>query len=128
MRFADFLCSLGFFATRYDRDVWMRKGEAKNGYNYICTYVENIKIVTTYVELLKSLISTAFLLRSIGPPSYNLGNDLSFLTEDDAWTEVDSNWIFRLFLIVNIRVHSDYACFGIMHILRLLDYAYSRMA
>ena len=39
-------------------------------------------------------------------------------------TEVDSHWIFRLFLIVNIRKSRDYAYFGNTHILQLLDYAY----
>ena len=38
--------------------------------------------------------------------------------------EVDSRGILWLFLIIDIRGHSDYAYLGNMHILRLLDYAY----
>ena len=38
--------------------------------------------------------------------------------------EVDSRVISWLFLVVNIRGHSDYAYFGNIHILRFLDYAY----
>ncbi len=38
--------------------------------------------------------------------------------------EIDSRVISWLFLVVNIRGHSDYAYFGNMHILRFLDYAY----
>jgi hypothetical protein len=41
-----------------------------------------------------------------------------------VWAEVDSHWIFRLFLIVDIRKSRDYAYFGNTHILQVLDYAY----
>ncbi len=41
-----------------------------------------------------------------------------------AVPEVDSHWIFRLFLIVDIRKSRDYAYFGNTHILQLLDFAY----
>ena len=44
--FADFLRGMGFFACRYDRDVWMRKRETDDGYyNYICSHVDDFKIV-----------------------------------------------------------------------------------
>ena len=42
--FADFLRSLGFKSTRYDRDVWMQMRESDNGYDYICTHVDDFKI------------------------------------------------------------------------------------
>ncbi|KAI2501305.1 Reverse transcriptase (RNA-dependent DNA polymerase) [Fragilaria crotonensis] len=83
--FADFLRSLGFFATRYDRDVWMREREEKNGYDYICTHVDDFKIVAADPERWKSHISAAFLLKAIGPPSYYLGNDYNFSAEENAW-------------------------------------------
>ena len=83
--FADFLRSLGFFATRYDRDVWMREREEKNGYDYICTHVDDFKIVTKDPERWKLLISAAFLLKSIGPPAYYLGNDYNFSPSENAW-------------------------------------------
>ena len=83
--FADFLRSLGFFATRYDRDVWMRPREERDGYDYICTHVDDFKIVARDPERWKSHISAAFLLKSIGPPSYYLGNDYNFSNEENAW-------------------------------------------
>ncbi|KAI2489419.1 Reverse transcriptase (RNA-dependent DNA polymerase) [Fragilaria crotonensis] len=83
--FADFLRSLGFSATRYDRDVWMREREAKDGYDYICTHVDDFKIVARDPERWKSLISAAFLLKSIGPPAYYLGNDYHFSVDENAW-------------------------------------------
>ena len=42
---ADFLRSLGFVPTRYDRDVWMRLRHSEEGYDYICTHVDDFKIV-----------------------------------------------------------------------------------
>ena len=69
VHFADFLRSLGFSATRYDRDVWMRVREEQDGYDYVCTHVDDFKIVAKDPERWKSLISVTFLLKSIGPPS-----------------------------------------------------------
>jgi hypothetical protein len=83
--FADFLRSMGFSATRYDRDVWMRLREEQDGYDYICTHVDDFKIVARDPERWKSLISAAFMLKSIGPPSYYLGNDYSFSSDENAW-------------------------------------------
>jgi Reverse transcriptase (RNA-dependent DNA polymerase) len=83
--FADFLRSLGFSATRCDRDVWMRAREEGDGYDYICTHVDDFKIVARDPDRWKSHISAAFLLKSIGPPSYYLGNDYNFSTDEGAW-------------------------------------------
>ncbi|CAJ1951562.1 unnamed protein product [Cylindrotheca closterium] len=43
--FAKFLRNLGFVATCYDRDVWMRLRETNDGYDYLCTHVDDFKIV-----------------------------------------------------------------------------------
>ncbi len=83
--FADFLRSLGFSATRCDRDVWMRPREERDGYDYICTHVDDFKIVARDPERWKSHIFAAFLLKSIGPPSYYLGNNYNFSKEENAW-------------------------------------------
>jgi hypothetical protein len=82
--FADFLRSLGFSATRYDRDVWMHPREERDGYDYIYTHV---KIVACDPERWKSHISAAFLLKSIGPPSYYLGNNYNFSKEENTWVQ-----------------------------------------
>ncbi len=83
--FADFLRSLGFSATRYDRDVWKRKREEEDGYDYICTHVDDFKIVARNLDHWKSHISGAFLLKSIGPPIYYLGNDYDYSEAENAW-------------------------------------------
>jgi hypothetical protein len=58
--FADFLWSMGFFATRYDRNVWMRARDEKGECDYIWTHVDDFKIVARDPARWKSLISAAF--------------------------------------------------------------------
>ena len=48
---ADFLRSLGFSPSRYDRDVWMRLTDAKDGHDYIYTHVDDFKIIATSYPL-----------------------------------------------------------------------------
>jgi hypothetical protein len=48
--FANFLHQLGFFPTKYDQDVWMHLCEERNGYDYICTHVDDFKVVAKKPE------------------------------------------------------------------------------
>ena len=83
--FADFLRFLGFFASRYDRDVWMREREELDGYDYVCTHVDDFKIVARNPDRWNDQIAAAFLLKSVGPPAYYLGNDYNFSKDENAW-------------------------------------------
>jgi hypothetical protein len=83
--FADFLRQLGFFPTKYDRDVWMHLCEERNGYDYICTHVDDFKVVAKKPERWVDEISAVFLLKSVGPPSYYLGNDYIWSVDNHAW-------------------------------------------
>jgi hypothetical protein len=83
--FADFLRQLGFFPTRYDRDVWMRLREEADGYDYICTHVDDFKVVARNPQRWVDEISAVFLLKSVGPPSYYLGNDYNWSEQYSAW-------------------------------------------
>jgi hypothetical protein len=57
----------------------------RDGYDYICTYVDNFKIVARDPDRWKTQMSAAFLLKSIGPPTYYLGNDFNFSVGENAW-------------------------------------------
>jgi hypothetical protein len=48
--FANFLWQKGFFPTQYDRDVWMPLCKMKDGYDYICTHVDDFKIIAKEPE------------------------------------------------------------------------------
>ena len=73
--FADFLQSMGFHSVCYDCDVWMWICEDRTGYDYICTHMDDFKIVARDPDHWLTQISGVFLLKSTGPPSYYLGID-----------------------------------------------------
>ena len=70
---ADFLRSMGFKPTRFDRDVWMRVRESDDGYDYICTHVDDFKIVAKDAFRWLNLIKDQFLVKESGEPDYYLG-------------------------------------------------------
>ena len=78
--FADFLRSMGFKCSRYDRDVWLRNraldGDGHDpGYDYICTHVDDFKIVAKDPDRYMEQIKAVFVIKGDGPPSYYLGID-----------------------------------------------------
>ena len=83
---ADFLRGLGFVPTRYDRDVWMRLRECHDGYDYICTHVDDFKIVAKDPDCWMIKIKATFLVKSAGPPKYYLGNDFTHVPKYGFWT------------------------------------------
>ena len=83
---ADFIRSLEFKPSRYDRDVWLRLREEKDGYDYICTHVDDFKIVAKDAERWLKYISGAFLVKEHGPRKYYLGNDYAFHEAQGLWT------------------------------------------
>ena len=82
--FADFLHSMGFHSTRYNHDIWMRLREDGTGYDYICTHVDDFKIITCDPDHWLTQISGVFFLKSTGPPSYYLGNDYVWSTSKNT--------------------------------------------
>ena len=85
--FAEFLHLMGFFPTRYDRHVWMHKQDdaSQPGYDYICTHMDNFKIVAKKPQYWMDQISGIFLLKSVGPPLYYLGKDYNWSQDKRAW-------------------------------------------
>ena len=91
--FADFLQSMGFHSARYDHDVWMRMHEDGTGYDYICTHMDDFKIVARDPDHWLTQISGVFLLKSTGPPSYYLGNNYVWSPSENAWVLGCSTYI-----------------------------------
>ena len=83
---ADFLRTLGFIPTRFDRDVWMRLREDESGYDYICTHVDDFKVVAKEPMIWIDRIASAFLIKEHGPRKYYLGNDYTYHDEQKIWT------------------------------------------
>ena len=76
---------MGFRSVHYNRDVWMRLREDRTRYDYICTHVDDFKIVARDPNHWLTQISGVFLLKSTGPPSYYLGNNYVRSTSENAW-------------------------------------------
>jgi hypothetical protein len=67
---ADFLRSMGFQPSRFDRDVWMRLRDDNNGFDYICTHVDDSKVVGKDPMVWIDRITGAFLIKEHGPRNY----------------------------------------------------------
>ena len=83
---ADYLRSLWFILLWYDRDVWMRPRDTKDGYDYICTHVDDSKIVAKDADRWLNMISHNLLVKSHGPRSYYLGNGYTYQKDLDLLT------------------------------------------
>jgi len=75
--FGDTLRRMGFTPTRADQDLWYRKADDHNGYDYIATHVDDIAIAAKRPAEYMNQIEQEFLVRNKeDSPSYYLGNDL----------------------------------------------------
>ncbi len=73
------------FSHAIDCDVWMQLHEMKDSYDYICTHMDDFKIVAKEPEQARDQISSSFLLKTIGPPPYYLGNEYNWSVDEKAW-------------------------------------------
>ena len=84
---------MGFHSVHYDCDIWMWLRKDKTRYDYICTHVDNFKIVAHDPSHWLTQISGVFLLKSTGPPSYYLGNNYVWSTSENVWVLGCSTYI-----------------------------------
>ena len=74
-RFADTLRDMGFFISRADNDVWMRR----NGdvYEYIAVYVDDLAIVAKDPQGICDILTNkySYKLKGVGPITHHLGCD-----------------------------------------------------
>ena len=80
--FADYIRSMGFQPTRYDRDLWIQARDDGTGYDYICTHVDDFKIVGKDPMKWMKQIQSRFLVKTVEEPKYYLGND--YVLDDDT--------------------------------------------
>jgi hypothetical protein len=73
--FAQTLRSMGSIVLHSDQDVWFRVCKEKSGYDYICTHVDDFKIVAKNPWKYMMIIQSQYMVKDIGPPLYYLGND-----------------------------------------------------
>ena len=71
---ANFLCTIGFKPTRFDRDTWLCLRNDKSGYHHIRTHVYDFKMITKNPQQWLDCIFSTFLIKEHGPHKYYLGN------------------------------------------------------
>jgi hypothetical protein len=81
-RFADCIMELGFFPSKSDPDIWMRKNEGI--YEYVAVYVDDLAIAMkdpkSFVNILEN--DYKFKTKGTGPIQFHLGMD--FFRESDG--------------------------------------------
>ena len=82
----DFLRTLDFTPSRFDRDVWMRLRDDKTEYDYICTHVDDFKVVAKDPSIWIDCITSLFLIKKHSPRNYYLGNNYTYHSGQDMWT------------------------------------------
>ena len=75
---ADFLRTLFFVHSRFERDVWMRLRDTKDGYDYMYTHVDDFKVIAKDLDIWIERIASIFLIKEYGPRKYYLGNDYKY--------------------------------------------------
>ena len=84
--FSDFLRTLGFKPTHFDRDVWKHLRDDESRYDYICTHVDDFKVVAKDPMIWIECIAGAFcLIKEHGPRNYYLDNDYRYHETFDMW-------------------------------------------
>ena len=73
--FADTLRGIGFRATRFDRDLWIRLNKESTTYEYIATHVDDFMIAARRADRIMEEIKAHYQVKGDGPPDYYLGND-----------------------------------------------------
>ena len=87
---ADLLLTLGFAPSRADPDLWLRKSDDHDGYDYIATHVDDIICVAKNPQHYIALIEQHFALRNIeSEPSYYLGTRLKKRTDGTVTTNME---------------------------------------
>ena len=76
---------MGFKSSRYDCDVWMISYPNGHGYDYICTHVDDFKIVSDDPEIYLNEILKVLFVKSHGPWVYYLGNNFTYHDEHGIW-------------------------------------------
>ena len=72
---ADFVRTLEFKPSWFDRDMRIHMQDTYDGYAYICTHVDDFKIFDKNPQIWVDKILSVFLFKEYGPHNYYLSND-----------------------------------------------------
>ena len=64
----------------------MRLRDSKDGYDYVCTHVDDFKVVAHDAGMWIDKNASAFLVKAHGPRDYYLGCDYKYHDGENMWT------------------------------------------
>jgi hypothetical protein len=67
------LYSMGFVPTRFDPNVWIKRREDSQGYDYISTYVDDFLITAKEPEKCMAFLQSVYMIKDPGEPRFYLG-------------------------------------------------------
>lgn len=76
------LIRIGFTPSHADSDMWMK--DCGTHYEYICTYVDDILIMSKDPMAIIKLLEEEYPLKGVGTPEYYLGGDLTMYRNKDG--------------------------------------------
>ena len=83
---AYFIRTLEFIPSRFEREVWMILRDDKTGYYYMCTHVDDFKVVAKNPLIWIDRIESMFLIKEHDPRNYYLRNDYTYHSGKNMWT------------------------------------------
>ena len=75
MIFVHSLGTLGVVTSHFDRDVYVWLRDPKDGFDFICTDVDDFKALAKDPDIWIEYITSVFLIKENGPRQYYLVND-----------------------------------------------------
>ena len=83
---ADFLRTLEFTPSRFDRDIWMRLRDEQTGYDYIFNHIDDFTVITKNPPVWIGRIASMFFIKEHVPRNYYLGNNYTYHSGQHMWT------------------------------------------
>ena len=97
---------MGFKLTRFDLDVWIRRG--KGGYDYIGTHNDDFLVVAVYPTSIFEKLKYTYTIKSFGLPKVHIGCDYAQVKKCDVtwWFMGSTTYITeclrKLYALLNV--------------------------
>jgi hypothetical protein len=75
------LTSIGYVATRFDQDVWMRRSKCGEYYEYVGTHTDDLVFIASYPQVNLAEITKFYDVKSPGELTFHLGIDYIKVTK-----------------------------------------------
>ena len=85
--------NLGFVPSHFDRYIYVRSRDPADGFDFICTHVDDFKVVVKDPDIWFEYIASVFLIKEHDPRQYYLGNDYRY--HGDHHVDLWHNYLYK---------------------------------